>query len=78
MLRTVQSKTHEAPYRVNTQLLKLFTSELFGFAVLSEILEPENLEFYGNKQINSFLKQVLPLLRIKNYLAYMYHDRYNE
>ena len=78
MLRTVQSKTHEAPYKVNTNLLKLLTSEMFGFAVLSEILNPENLDFYGIKAINSYLKQVMPLLRIKNYLAYMYHDRFNE
>ena len=78
MLRTVQSKTHEASYKVNTHLLKLLTSEMFGFTVLSEILNPENLDFYGIKVINSYLKKVMPLLRIKNYLAYMYHDRFNE
>jgi hypothetical protein len=78
VLRTIQSKTHEAPYKVNTHLLKLLTTEYFAFAVLIEILEPDNFDFYGRGPINSYLKHVMPLLRIKNYLTYKYHDRFSE
>ena len=78
ILRTVHRKTLEAPIKFNAQMLKLLKREYFALAVLNEILETQNLEFFGKTSINSFLKHVTSLLRIKNYLTYKYHDSFEE
>jgi len=68
----------EEPYRANPHLLKLLATDYFAFAVLSEILEPDNFDFFGRGSINSYLKTVTPLLRLRNYLTYKYYGRYSE
>lgn len=77
-MRTVHAKPHEGPYKANAQTFKLLATEYFAFAVLIEILEPDNIDYYGRKPVNAYLKSVTPLLRLKNYLTYKYHGRFNE